>query len=123
MVCLLPIILFDIFKFFLNNFELKDIGEASYVIRIEIVFNLSQGLLGLSYQGYINKVLKRFRKLFAKIVPIHKEIHLVKSNVPQCWVDIKVILIDHYKIERKFLVTYKEPNITYSHVECQLTLK
>ena len=31
-----------------SNFEMNDISEASYVIRIEIFQNRSQGLLGLS---------------------------------------------------------------------------
>ena len=43
------------------NFEMKDMGEASYVIGIEIFRDRSQGLLGLSQKAYINKVLGRFR--------------------------------------------------------------
>ena len=35
-------------KFFSINFEMKDMGEASYVIWIKIFRNRSQGLLGLS---------------------------------------------------------------------------
>lgn len=31
-----------------DNFEMEDIGEASYVIGIEILHDRSQGLLGLS---------------------------------------------------------------------------
>ena len=44
-------------KFLYCNFEMKDMGEASYVIGIEIFRNRSQGLLGLSQKAYINKVL------------------------------------------------------------------
>ena len=40
---------------------MKDMGEAYYVIGIEIFCDRSQGLLGLSQNAYINKVLKRFR--------------------------------------------------------------
>ena len=36
---------------------MKDMGEASYVIRIEIFRDRSQGILGLSQKAYINKVL------------------------------------------------------------------
>ena len=45
-------------KFLSNNFEMKDMGEAYYVIGIEIFRNRSQGLLGLSQKAYINKVLE-----------------------------------------------------------------
>jgi len=48
-------------KFLSSNFEMKDMGEVSYVIGIEIFRNRSQGLLGLSQKAYINKVLERFK--------------------------------------------------------------
>ena len=66
--------LHDVKKFLSNNFEMKDMGEASYVIGIEIFRDRSQGLLGLSQKSYINKVLERFRmdKCSAGIVPIQK---------------------------------------------------
>jgi len=61
-------------KFLSNNFEMKDIGEAYYVIGIEIFRNRSQGLLGLSQKAYINKVLERFGmdKWSTSPVPIQK---------------------------------------------------
>jgi len=39
---------------------MKDMGEAFYVIGIKIHRERSQGILGLSQETYINKVLKRF---------------------------------------------------------------
>jgi len=48
-------------KFLSRNFEVKDMGEVSYVIGIEIFRNRSQGLLGLPHKTYINKVLERFK--------------------------------------------------------------
>jgi len=36
-----------------NNFEMKDMGEVYYVIRIKILCDRSQGLLGLSQKTYI----------------------------------------------------------------------
>jgi len=61
-------------RFLSNNFEMKDMGEAYYVIGIEIFRDRSQGLLGLSQNAYINKVLERFRmdKCSASPVPIQK---------------------------------------------------
>ena len=61
-------------KFLSNNFEMKDMDEAGYVIGIEIFCDRSQGLLGLSEKSYINKVLERFRmdKCSASSVPMQK---------------------------------------------------
>jgi len=62
-------------KMFLsNNFEMKNMGEAYYVIGIEIFCDRSQRLLGLSQNAYINKVLERFRmdKCSTSLVPIQK---------------------------------------------------
>ena len=41
-------LLHDTKRYLSNNFEMKDMGEASYMIGIEIFRNRSQGLLGLS---------------------------------------------------------------------------
>jgi len=61
-------------KFLSNNFEMKDMGKAYYVIGIEIFRDISQGLLGLSQKVYINKVLERFRmdKCSTSPAPIQK---------------------------------------------------
>ena len=47
-------------SFLSNNFDMKDLGEASYVLGIEIKRDRKLGILGLSQQNYIQKVLKRF---------------------------------------------------------------
>ena len=61
-------------KFLSENFEMKDMGEASYVIGIEIFRDRTNGILGLSQTAYINKILERFRmeSCSAGIVPIQK---------------------------------------------------
>ena len=43
-----------------NNFDMKDMGEATFVIEIKIFRDRSRGLLGLSQEAYINAILKRF---------------------------------------------------------------
>ncbi|KAK9913447.1 hypothetical protein M0R45_037263 [Rubus argutus] len=47
-------------KFLSMNFDMKDLGEASYVLGIEINRDRKRCLLGLSQQSYISKILKRF---------------------------------------------------------------
>ena len=61
-------------RFLSNNLEMKDMGETYYMIGIEIFYDRSQGLFGLSQNAYINKVLERLRmnKSLASLVPIHK---------------------------------------------------
>jgi len=53
---------------------MKDMGEANYVIGIEIFRDRSQGLLGLSQKAYINKILERYNmdKCSSGSVPIQK---------------------------------------------------
>ncbi|KAJ9565087.1 hypothetical protein OSB04_001053 [Centaurea solstitialis] len=57
-----------------KNFEMKDMGEASYVIGIEISRDRSRGLLGLSQKAYIERVLERFAMATcsASVAPIQK---------------------------------------------------
>ncbi|RDY14563.1 hypothetical protein CR513_00359, partial [Mucuna pruriens] len=47
-------------RFLTKNFEMKDLGEASFVLGIQILRDRSQGILRLSQENYINKVLDRF---------------------------------------------------------------
>ncbi|RDX91452.1 hypothetical protein CR513_26568, partial [Mucuna pruriens] len=47
-------------RFLTKNFEMKDLGEASFVLGIQILRDRSQGILRLSQENYISKVLKRF---------------------------------------------------------------
>ena len=39
---------------------MKDIGEASFVLGIEIHRDRSKGVLGLSQKAYIERILKKF---------------------------------------------------------------
>ena len=47
-------------QFISKNFDMKDMGEASYVIGIKIHRERFRGIMGLSQETYINKVLERF---------------------------------------------------------------
>ena len=46
-------------KFLSSNFDMKDLGEASYVLGIEIHRDRKNGVLGLSQKAYLEKVLKK----------------------------------------------------------------
>lgn len=53
--------LHEVKQFLSKNFDMKDMGKASYIIGIKIHRDRLQGILGLSQETYINKVLERFR--------------------------------------------------------------
>ena len=52
-------------KFLSLKFDMKDFGEASFVLGIEIHRDRSKGVLGLSQKAYIEKILKKI--LYAQI--------------------------------------------------------
>ena len=56
-------ILYQTKKFLSKNFEIKDLGEASFVLGIQIHRDRSRGILGLSQRNYIDTLLKRFGML------------------------------------------------------------
>ena len=62
---------------------MKDMGEASYVLGIKIHRDRFKGILGLSQETYINKVLERFRmkNCSPSISPIVKD---DRFNLNQC---------------------------------------
>ena len=47
-------------RFLAKNFEMKDLGDTSFVLGIQIHWGRSRGILKLSQKSYIKKVLKRF---------------------------------------------------------------
>ena len=49
-----------------NNFSMKDLGEAAYVIGIKICHDRSRRLLALSQSTYLDKILKKFKMHEAK---------------------------------------------------------
>ena len=67
-----------------NSFSMKDLGEAAYILGINIYRDRSRRLIGLSQDTYIDKVLKRFNMEEAKkeFLPMSHGIHLSKSQCP-----------------------------------------
>jgi hypothetical protein len=46
--------------FLSSNFDMKDLGDASYILDIEIHRDRTKGVLGLSQKAYTEKVLKKY---------------------------------------------------------------
>ncbi|KAM1632105.1 hypothetical protein ACFX2K_020035 [Malus domestica] len=73
-------------KLFLSNrFEMKDMGEASYVLGIEITSDRKNKILGLSQKAYVERVLKRFEMQDCNgcDIPMAKADKLSKSQCPK----------------------------------------
>jgi hypothetical protein len=66
--------LYETKSFLSSNFDMKDLGDASYVLGIEIHRDRTKGVLGLSQKSYIDRVLKRYNmhKCSATPAPIVK---------------------------------------------------
>ncbi|KAJ9555886.1 hypothetical protein OSB04_010500 [Centaurea solstitialis] len=72
-------------KSWLNRcFQMKDLGEAAYILGIKIYRNRSKRLIGLSQSTYIDKILKRFRMDESKkgFIPMQYGIVLNKTQCP-----------------------------------------
>jgi len=62
--------LYEIKNFLSSNFDTKDLGEASYVLGIEIHRDRTKGVLGLKQKAYIEKMLARYKMDKCSATPI-----------------------------------------------------
>ena len=76
-------LLYEVKKFMPKNFDMKDMSNASYIIDIKIHRDRPQGILGLSHETYINKILERFqmKDCWPSVAPIVKGDNF---NLNQC---------------------------------------
>ncbi|KAJ9567714.1 hypothetical protein OSB04_003680 [Centaurea solstitialis] len=65
-------------------FQMKDLGEAAYILGIKIYRNRSRRLIGRSQSTYIDKILKKFRMDESKkgFIPMQHGIVLSKTQCP-----------------------------------------
>ena len=68
-----------------SNFEMKDMGEAAYILGVKISRDRSKKLLSLSQEPYINKILERFQMQHSKPIdtPIAKVEGLSRRMCPK----------------------------------------
>jgi hypothetical protein len=69
--------------FLSSHFNMKDLGEASYLLGIEIHRDRRKGVLGLSQKSYIEKVLKKFNMHKCNPIPA-PIVKVVKFGKFQC---------------------------------------
>lgn len=72
-------------QFLSKNFDMKDMGEASYAIGIKIHRDRTHCILGLSQETYINKVLEGFgmKDCPPSVAPIVKDDKLTLDQCPK----------------------------------------
>ena len=78
-------------KLLSRMFEMKDMGEASFVLGIEIIRDRSRCLLGLSQKTYIEKMLKRYNMQDCSKgeAPVSKGDKLNKSQCPSNEIEMR----------------------------------
>jgi len=64
-------------------FKMKDMGEARYILGVEITRNRYKKLFGLSQEAYFNKILERFQMHYSKPMDTLVEKGLT-LNLDQC---------------------------------------
>ena len=64
-----------------KTFDMKDLGEASYILGIKLYRDRKNRMIGLSQAAYIDKVLVRFAMQDSKkgITPFRHGVHLSKD--------------------------------------------
>ena len=78
-------LLYEVKQFLSKNFDMKNMGDASYVIGNKIHRDRFRGILGLSQETYINKFLERFRmKDCSPSIGISPIVKGDKFNLNQC---------------------------------------
>ena len=76
-----------------KNFSMKDLGEATYVLRIRIYRDRSKRLLGLSQSMYIDTIVKRFGMENSKIsfILMRHGVQISKEHLPKTLEDIALM--------------------------------
>jgi len=66
-----------------DGFEMKDLGNAKRILGVDIMRDRNKGELFLSQQGYLRKVVERFKMKESKVVgpPVG---HHTKLSIKQC---------------------------------------
>ena len=72
-------------KWLAEQFQMKDLGEASYILGIQIIRDRKNKILALSQASYIDKVLARFLMQDSKkgLLPTRHGIILSKEQCPK----------------------------------------
>ena len=72
-------------KWLSSNFEMKDTGEANFVLGVKIIKDRAKRLLGLTQDTYIKKMLERYHMQDSKPIdtPVDKSLSLSCDMCPK----------------------------------------
>jgi hypothetical protein len=92
--------------FLSSNFDMKDLGDASYVLGVEIHRDRTMGVLGLSQRAYIEKMLKRYNmhNCSRQLDPVVKGDKLGAFQSPWNQLEINQINSIHYASAVKIIM-------------------
>ncbi|KAL5810596.1 hypothetical protein ACOSQ4_027164 [Xanthoceras sorbifolium] len=84
-------VLSDVKGWLASQFQMKDLGEASYVVGIQLIRDRKNKLIALSQASYIDKILVRFSMQKSKKgnLPYRHGVHLSKEQCPKTPQDIE----------------------------------
>jgi len=68
-----------------SNFEMKDMGEASYVLGVKIIRDCTKRILGLTQETYFKKMLERYHMQDSKLMDtlVDKSLSLSRDMHPK----------------------------------------
>ena len=109
----------DIKKWLAMQFQMKDLGDAQYVLGIQIVRNRKNKTLAMSQASYIDKMLSRYKMQNSKkgLLPYRYGIHLSKEqcpNTPQEVEDMRNIPYASAVGSLMYAMLCTRPDICYS---------
>ena len=112
-------ILSDVKIWLANQFQMKDLGEASYVLGIQIIRDRKKRLLAMSQASYIDKILVRFGMQNSKKgnLPFRHGIHLSKEQspkTPQAIEEMRHILYDSAVGSLMYAMLCTRPDICFA---------
>src|ERR1051325_9452532 len=81
----------DIKNWLATQFQMKDLGEAQYILGIQIVRNRKNRVLAMSQATYIDKMLSRYKMQNSKrgALPFRHGIHLSQTQCPKTPQDVE----------------------------------
>ncbi|KAE8992242.1 Retrovirus-related Pol polyprotein from transposon TNT 1-94 [Phytophthora rubi] len=68
-----------------ENFRIKDLGRARFILGIEIDYDMERRTLGISQKAYTESIIKKFGQENAKpcLTPLEPSVQLTKADEPQ----------------------------------------
>jgi hypothetical protein len=105
-------------KFLSSKFDMKDLGEASFVLGIEIHRDRSKWVLGLSQKTYVENVLKKFsmHKCSASPAPMVKGDRYGNFQCPRNQYELdqmKVVLYASAVGSLQYAQVYTRPDLAF----------